>query len=99
MPDNPPKWFKEYSFKDFYEVTDLSPDTLNIMLTNKWMKQESLMTKVSYQYVRDIKIFESEIDEIFQFWQKKVKQSDAQLAKGCDDKCRYKTFCQIVMCP
>lgn len=57
------------------------------------------MAKVSYQYpTRHINI-PIKIDEIFQFWQNKVKHSDVQLAKGCDDKCRYKTFCEIVMCP
>lgn len=46
-PDSPVKWFKEYSFKEFYQIPDLSPDTLNDMVTNKWMKQDSLMTRVS----------------------------------------------------
>ncbi|KAG4074682.1 hypothetical protein HA402_004553 [Bradysia odoriphaga] len=44
-PDNPPKWFKEYSFKEFYEVPDLSPVSLSDMLADKWMKEASLMTR------------------------------------------------------
>lgn len=47
-PDSSPNWFKEYSFKEFYQIPDLSPDTLSEMVTNKWMKEDnSLMTKVS----------------------------------------------------
>lgn len=49
-PDSPLKWFKEYSFKELYELEDLSPDALNDMVTDKWMKQNSLLTKVSDMY-------------------------------------------------
>lgn len=47
-PDRPPRWFKEYSFKEFYDVPDLSPDTLNDLVTNKFMNQDNSMKRVCF---------------------------------------------------
>lgn len=59
---------------------------------------KSKMLHVWYTIVL-VKVKYTKYLQIFQYWQNKVKHSDVQLAKGCDDKCLYKTFCDIVMCP
>lgn len=42
-PDQPPKWYKEYSFRDAFGVSDLSPYTLNKLVNEtRWHDRQSL---------------------------------------------------------
>lgn len=46
MPDQPPNWFKEYSFRDAFAVTDLSPSTLAKLVNETFRNDRSLLHKV-----------------------------------------------------
>lgn len=45
-PSESPKWFKEYSFKDAFNLSDLSPKSLGEMLEN-WKNDTAQLTKVN----------------------------------------------------
>lgn len=45
-PDRPPKWFKEYSFREAFGVHDLSPDTLSKLANETWRHNRKSLYKV-----------------------------------------------------
>lgn len=45
-PSQTPKWFKEYSFRDAFNVTDLSPSTLSNLVNNTLKNDHKLLKKV-----------------------------------------------------
>lgn len=45
-PNQPPKWFKEYSFRDAFGVTDLSPFTLSNLVNNTFQHDRHALHKV-----------------------------------------------------
>lgn len=45
-PKLTPKWFKEYSFRDAYNVVDLSPATLSNLVSNVWRNDRNALKKV-----------------------------------------------------
>lgn len=46
-PHKSPRWFKEYSFRDAYNVTDLKPATLSHLVHNVWKNDRSSLEKVN----------------------------------------------------
>lgn len=97
-PSDSPKWFKEYSFKDAFDLHDLSPKSLAKMLEN-WKKDTAQLTKVITIDGLDFPVTFSLVNSCFQYWEYKVKHSDFFLAKGCDAKCldvhRQEATCEI----
>lgn len=47
IPDQPPKWFKEYSFREAFAVDDLSPYTLSQLVNVTWRHDRKSLYKVS----------------------------------------------------
>lgn len=45
-PDQPPKWFKEYSFREAFGVDDLSPFALNKLVNSTWRNDRKSLYKV-----------------------------------------------------
>lgn len=45
--DAPPRWFKEYSFREYYGVSSCSPDVLGPLVANDFFQNANLTTKVS----------------------------------------------------
>lgn len=45
-PDQPPKWFKEYSFRDAFNITDLSPYTLSHLANETFRHNRQSLYKV-----------------------------------------------------
>lgn len=44
-----PRWFKEYSFREYYAVSSCSPAALQALVTNDFIHSEPLSRKVSLQ--------------------------------------------------
>lgn len=47
LPGESPKWFKEYSFRDAFDVTDLSPFTLSKLVNITMRHDRNALNKVS----------------------------------------------------
>lgn len=45
-PDQPPKWFKEYSFREAFGITDLSPYTLSKLVNITFRHDRRALHKV-----------------------------------------------------
>lgn len=45
-----PRWFKEYSFREAYNLSDVSPATLHSMLANKWQQDSTQIVPVTTLY-------------------------------------------------
>lgn len=45
-PDRPPKWFKEYSFREAFGVDDLSPYTLSKLVNETWRHDRQSLYKM-----------------------------------------------------
>lgn len=45
-PDQPPKWFKEYRFRDAFGITDLSPYTLSHLANHTFRHNRQALHKV-----------------------------------------------------
>lgn len=48
-PNQPPRWFKEYSFRDTFKVPDLSPFTLSKLVTKTFRRDRKLLSKVNIE--------------------------------------------------
>lgn len=44
--EKPPRWFKEYSFREAYDVKDLSPASMHDLFYNRWLNNNAEFNKV-----------------------------------------------------
>lgn len=56
-PDQPPKWFKEYSFRDAYGVTDLSPYSVGKLVNETFRHDRRLLHKVNWKSKAFISVY------------------------------------------
>lgn len=93
----PPKWFKEYSFRDAFGVADLSPFTLSKLVNETMRHDRNALYKVIIN--GNMHLFKIEKESLFnepflsnpQLWSFKHKLADPKMSKGCDDACLEET--------
>lgn len=92
-----PRWFKEYSFREYYGVPSCSPAVLGSMVTKDFFENQSLAQKVK-EYRSNVSIFNKSFNIFTQYWFAKNKLSSVYLKKDFDDKTRWQLICEILMC-
>lgn len=92
-PGQPPKWFKEYGFRDAFGITDLSPYTLSHLANQTFRYNRQALYKVRWKKSHGAFFwvwwifFSFKLKKTLQMWTFYHKMSDAQFAEGCDDAC------------
>lgn len=98
-----PNWFKSYSFKEAYNLEDLSKDSLN-QLVNKMIKNSSIL-QTYHKYVTYWKLssyfitYKKEIyvkNTYLLFFSNFFKHAAPSLKNECDNDCLKKYICRIV---
>lgn len=91
-PEQSPNWFKEYSFREAFSVTDLSPYSLSKLVNDTFRTDRNALYKVaSITNLNKINAYTTHFIRYFQYWSYKHKLADPKMEAGCDDACLEET--------